>query len=231
MSQKSVLLIKHSNSWSGDRCSAWFEAQGYQLSWCYPADGQHLPDPAHFDAAVVYGGRNSVNDREDWIQDEHRWLEACLKTDCRFLGICFGGQLLAKVLGARVEKHSEGLKEIGFHEIRPTPDANVLLDEPRRLFQWHGDGFEMPSSATPLASGDRFPNQAFSYDDKAMGFQFHPEVNHTVASQWFASNEDFESEFLDPCSREAHLQYARESDADIDAWFAKFMSTWLVDPA
>ena len=227
MSKKSALLIKHSTTWSGDRCSAWFDDMGYRLEWCFPADGQQLPDPRSFDAAVVFGGRNSVNDNEAWIKAEHQWLESCLKTECRFLGICFGGQLLAKVLGASVSKHPKGLKEVGFHEIRPVPAANELLPSPMCLFQWHGDGFDIPASATRLGTGDRFPNQAFRYGDRAIGVQFHPEVNHTVATQWFGQNEDFESEFLDPASRKGHLQQALDTDAQIDHWFGKFMTNWL----
>lgn len=186
-----------------------------------------LPDPALYDAAVIFGGRNSVNDKEAWIDSEHRWLEQCLQTECRFLGICFGAQLLASVLGARVQPHPNGLKEIGFHEVRPTSPANGLLSGPMKLFQWHGDGFDVPESATLLAGGDRFPHQAYSYGEQALAVQFHPEVNHTVASQWFGQNDDYESEFLDKQSREAHLEYARRSDGEIDAWFSTFMEKWL----
>ncbi|MEM7208708.1 MAG: hypothetical protein AAF434_12855 [Pseudomonadota bacterium] len=224
--QKSVLLIKHSNTWSGDRCSAWFESHGFNLHWCYPCEGQALPNPNEFDVAVIYGGRNSVNDNEDWINEEARWLEGCLESRCKYLGICFGAQQLAKILGAQVWKHSHALKEIGFTPVQATGDDTQLLPLPEKLFQWHGDGFDVPSGAQLLASSERFPNQAFRFE-KHYAVQFHPEVNHCVISQWFKSNTDYESEFLDPDSRAATLAYAQQHDDTISGWFDSFMQRWL----
>ncbi|MEM7292369.1 MAG: glutamine amidotransferase [Pseudomonadota bacterium] len=228
MTQKTVLLIKHSNTWSGDRCSAWFENNGYRLQWCYPCDGDVLPEPKLFDTAVIFGGRNSANDHEDWIVTELKWLESCLKSRCRFFGICLGAQMLAKVLGARVWAHPQGLKEIGFTEINPTDGAGSFLTQPMKLFQWHGDGFDLPAGADLLATSERFPHQAYRYGVNALSVQFHPEVNLNVASQWFSMNDDYESEFLDRESRVGHLDYAKRHDDQITAWFDNMMSEWLL---
>ena len=227
MADRNALLIKHSTTWSGDRCSAWLEAQGYTLQWCYPTEGDTLPDPARYDIAVVYGGRASVNDEEEWIARECRWLEHCLNSDCHFLGICFGAQLLAKVLGARVWRHPQLLKEIGFTTVTPSDISHGFLPGAMKLFQWHGDGFDLPADCELLATGDRFPNQAFRHGERALAVQFHPEVNHHVASQWLGMNQDFESEFLDPESRAGHLSYALEHDDAITAWLDGVLSEWL----
>jgi len=224
---KKVLIFKHSRTWSGDRCSAWFESNGYQVEWCYPCEGQSLPDPDRFAAAVIFGGRNSANDREAWIAEEHRWIERCLKSDCHFLGICLGGQILARVLGAEVSTHADNLTEIGFVDIVPSEHAGECQSLPLKLFQWHREGFELPSDSTLLCSSERFPNQAFRHNSNVYGLQFHPEVNHSVIRQWFARNTDYESEGLDAASRARHLDYAKRNDDSITDWFSGFLGRWL----
>jgi len=186
-----------------------------------------MPDPERYRAAIIFGCRNSVNDPEAWIKSELRWLEACLKTDCSYLGICFGGQLLAKVLGAEVGKHETNLTEVGFTDIFPNGQTEDSFSSPLKLFQWHNEGFALPSETKLLCSSERFPNQAFRYNGANYGLQFHPEVNHGVISQWFCDNQDFESENLDPASRKRHLEYAKQNDDAITEWFSGFIDNWL----
>lgn len=222
-----IVIFKHSRSWSGDRCSHILESMGYQVDWHYPHEGKPLPRPQEYRGAVIFGCRDSVNDSEAWITDELRWLESCLKTDCAFLGICFGGQLLAKVLGAEVSKHSDDLTEVGFTDIQPDNSVADSHRMPKKLFQWHKEGFELPADTTLLCSSERFPNQAFRHDSRNYGLQFHPEVNHAVIGQWFRDNKDFESEGLDPASRARHLEYAKRHDDAISDWFSGFLNRWL----
>ncbi len=222
-----IAIIKHSRSWSGDRCSQTLETMGYQIDWHYPHEGEPLPDPESYRAVVIFGCRNSVNDPETWIRHELDWVEKCLKVDCSFLGLCFGGQLLAKVLGAEVAFHEDNLTEVGFTEIYPEGQHEDGLTMPPKLFQWHKEGFNLPADTTLLCSSIRFPNQAFRHNGKNYGMQFHPEVNHLVIGQWFKQNEDFESEGLDAASRAGHLEYARLHDDSITEWFSGFLKRWL----
>src|SRR6185369_16369861 len=53
-----------------------------------------------------------------------------------------------------------------------------------RIFQWHGDTFEIPRGAVHLASSDLCPNQAFRYGENAYGFQFHLEVDEPLIERW-----------------------------------------------
>lgn len=226
-SNNKVIIFKHSRAWTGDRCSRLLSEMGYQIDWCYPHEGGPLPDPQQYQAAIILGCKNSVNDDEDWILREINWLESCLKSDCAFLGICFGGQLLAKVLGARVAKHDEHLTEVGFTELFPSDETNNTFSPPQKLFQWHKEGFDLPADSTLLCSSQRFPNQAFQYTETTYGFQFHPEVNQFVMSQWFEINDDYDSEGLDPASRAQHLKYAEQHDKAISNWFSGFLQQWL----
>ena len=222
-----ILIFKHSRTWSDDRCSTLLEEKGYQVDWCFPLDGEPLPDPEAYRAAVIFGCRNSVNDPEPWIKNELRWLENCLKADCPYLGLCFGGQLLAKVLGAKVATHPDDLTEIGFTDIFRSSEKKDCLNPPEKLFQWHREGFDLPADAIRLCSSDRFPNQAFRYGVQSYGLQFHPEVNHDVIRQWFSENVDYKPEGLDPASRARQLDYARRNDDAITDWFSGFIDNWL----
>lgn len=222
-----ILILKHSRTWSGDRCSSLLESKGYQVDWCYPMEGQPLPDPEGYRAAVIFGSRDSVNDPEPWIKAELDWVERCLKTDCAFLGLCFGGQVLAKVLGAEVARHTDDLTEVGFVDLTPNQQAEDFAVIPPRMFQWHKEGFDLPADSTLLCSSERFPNQAFRYKSQFYGLQFHPEVNRSVIESWFGTNEDYESEGLDPASRQKHLNYAALNDAAITDWFSGFLDQWL----
>lgn len=225
--ENKVIILKHSRTWTADRCSGLLESKGYQVDWCYPMEGEPLPEPEGYRAAVIFGSRDSVNDPEPWIKAELDWVERCLKTNCAYLGICFGGQILAKVLGAEVARHGENLTEVGFIDIAPNQQSEDCASMPSKLFQWHKEGFDLPADSILLCSSERFPNQAFRYKNNFYGLQFHPEVTQSVIGSWFSTNDDYESEGLDLDSRARHLEDARRNDPLINDWFDKFLDGWL----
>ena len=99
------------------------------------------------------------------------------------LGVCFGAQQLATALGgsvSRLHKH-----EIGWHEVSPVPEAGsaesaeVLAGQ---WFQWHYDGFQVPSGATTLAHSPVSP-QAFRMG-RTLAVQFHPEATESIVRHW-----------------------------------------------
>ena len=105
-------------------------------------------------------------------------IEQAIKHEKIILGICLGSQLIADVLGANVSPNTE--KEIGWFPIELTPEAqnsNIFHVLPKQLtvFHWHGDTFELPQGAIRMASSARCQNQAFIYDEKVIGLQFHLE--------------------------------------------------------
>jgi hypothetical protein len=51
-----------------------------------------------------------------------------------------------------------------------------------RVFQWHGDTYDLPSTATIMASSELYP-QAFRIGT-AVGIQFHLEVNYEMIKRW-----------------------------------------------
>ncbi len=142
-----------------------------------PVDG--LPnDPG--DLLIVMGGPMSVNDTDAWIAEETRFIRHAIDRGTPVLGVCLGSQFMAKALGASV-KPGRGL-ELGMTPIRRTKDANddpvfrTLPDE-FEVFEWHGEIFDLPPGAVPLACSAVAPLQAFRYGSHAYGLLFHLEID------------------------------------------------------
>ena len=128
-----VLLIDHPGGKRDDRASARLSELGFEVHWCCPGNGDLLPSLMDdFEAAVAYGGPQSVNDLEasPYLRAEIDWIGRWVAADKPFLGICLGGQMLARALDAKVSRHETGHHEIGYVEIAPTPGANGLFDGP-----------------------------------------------------------------------------------------------------
>jgi len=101
------------------------------------------------------------------------------------LGICYGMQLMAHMLGGKV-LHS-GKREYGPAQIEMKPRsglfANIRPEQDGRLKVWmsHGDRVEeMPQGFEVIATSGNSPHAAMRHPRKKLyGVQFHPEVVHT----------------------------------------------------
>lgn len=167
----------------GDRVSGWLASNGFELDYRCPAEGEVLPDTDEgHQLAVVYGGVQSANDA-GYIEEEIRWIRRWVDEGRPYLGLCLGGQLLARALGATVAGHADDLHEVGFVKISPANQPN-FLSQPLYVYQWHKEGFELPGGAELLATGDTFPHQAFRFGEAAYALQFHPEVTVDIMHDW-----------------------------------------------
>lgn len=227
-STQRYLFVKHSENWNMDRCTRWMEANNRAVDWCYPVSDQPFPDPAGYSGVIVFGGANSANDctDHDWVRRELTFVEACLEQDTPYFGICLGAQILARVLGARVQPHDEEIKEVGFCRVDPVPEHPQFLGEPLTVMQWHSEGFELPSGTQRIATGDEFPNQAYALNDKVLGVQFHPEVNAEVLAIWHERNRQRPTGRLNDEQRARMMEDAHAHDASITHWLDGFLTRW-----
>lgn len=226
MSDK-VLLIRHMPGERNDRVSCELAARGFALETCRVAEGEPLPDPAPFAGVVIYGGAQMVEQAAelDYLRAELRWIERWLRDDKPLLGICLGGQLLAHSLGAPVGPHPEGLSEIGFYPIRPTPAGRGLIPDDFTVYHWHRQGFGAPETAALLATGESFENQAFRYG-RAYGLQFHPEITAEIQGSWLAAASHMLSN-PGAHSRERQLADNDRHLAPLGSWLSGFLDHWL----
>ena len=142
-----------------------------------------------YEGLIVLGGPMNVDqtDRHPHLRTEVELVQQALDRDIPVLGICLGAQLIARALGASVGPADQ--KEIGWYDVsvrEPGRDDALLsnFDETERIFQWHGDTFDIPRGAEHLASSALCPNQAFRYGDKVYGLQFHLEVDPGMIDRW-----------------------------------------------
>lgn len=141
-----------------------------------------------YEAAIVFGGVMDTHQEEEypWLVDENLLLQSFLDRGTPLLGICLGGQLIAKAMGARVARAP--YPEIGFVEVDVLPAAQddpVLagLPGPLMALQWHSYRFDLPPGAVPLARNDTCL-QAYRVGDAVWGLQFHAETTHDDWLRW-----------------------------------------------
>lgn len=156
--------------------------RGYRLEQrLVPRDG--LPGDAG-DLLLVMGGPMSVNDPEPWIAEEVEFIKLAVQQGIPLVGVCLGAQLLARALGAKV-RPGPGV-ELGMTPVRLTEDGRKdpvfgTFPSTFEVFQWHGEGFELPTGAVSLARSDLFPCQAFRHGERAYGLLFHLEMERSGA--------------------------------------------------
>ena len=157
--------------------------------YVFPAfTGKRFPLIKQFDAFIAGGTPISAYEihKYHFLRNEWRYLKKVIQLNKPYLGICFGGQLLARLLGAEVRRNP--VMEIGGYEVKLTPDGKknrFFKGFPNRfpVFHWHGDTFDIPKGAKLLVQGIDCKNQAFSCN-KALALQFHIEVTSKEASIW-----------------------------------------------
>lgn len=181
-----VLLVVHQKSSVAGHMGALFAERGFTFDRCCPCNGDAMPQSAEpYAAVVMFGGPMSANDCSmDGIRKELDFIPKILDAEVPFLGLCLGGQMLARVLGAEITSHERGHIESGFTRIFPTEAGRDWFTESDIFYQWHREGFGVPESATLLATGDVFPNQAFIYGKNAIATQFHPEITREMIDRW-----------------------------------------------
>lgn len=180
-----ILVILHQETSTPGRVGMRLVERGFELDICRPPLGDHLPETLDEHAgAVMFGGPQSANDGDEFIKRETDWIGVPLKEDRPFLGICLGAQKLVKHLGGSVESHPEGHVEVGYYPLHATPEGQALLNWPEMIYQFHREGFELPTGAELLAKGDMYENQAFRYGDKSYAFQFHTELTYAMLCRW-----------------------------------------------
>ena len=153
-----------------------------------PLAGQALPAHEEVAGAVVMGGPMNVDEVERFpaLAAEREWLAEAVGRGMPVLGICLGAQLLARALEAEV-RPGEG-PELGFAPVEiGAADDSVLggLAPSTEVLHWHGDVFDLPAGAQPLASSARTEHQAFRAGN-AWGVLFHPEADFALVEAWMA---------------------------------------------
>lgn len=142
---------------------------------------EHIDRDLALEADIVFalGGPLGVYvaDLYPFLHEEMDILRRRMDDGKACFGICLGGQLMAKCLGADVYLGHQG-REVGWKPLNLICDSDILGDfycSDTAMLHWHSDTFDLPSGAKLLGSTDQYENQVFKYGN-SYGFQCHPEV-------------------------------------------------------
>ncbi len=177
-----IVALQHVAFESPGLIEEWALERGHVLQSTQLWAGEALPALETLDMLAVMGGPMSVNDESThaWLKPEKTFIRAVLDAGRPVVGVCLGAQMLANVLGSRVYKNKE--KEIGWQEIEW---LDGTAPQRQKVFQWHGETFDLPRGARQLARSAACETQAFSLG-RALALQFHLEITPEIVERLLA---------------------------------------------
>lgn len=180
------------------------------------------------DLVIAMGGPMGVYERDayPWIDGELARLRARIERGLPTIGVCFGAQLIAAAMDARV--YPGPVKEVGF---APIALSEAAAASPLRhlagvpLLHWHGDTFDLPDDVELLASSALYRHQAFRRGDTLLGLQCHPEMGEDPRFEVWLGYEDYIAA-AGTCPAELRAAHATHGNAAVAAGRA-MIADWL----
>jgi GMP synthase (glutamine-hydrolysing) len=188
-----ALMVQNEGASPPGSISRWLEDQGADVSVLRIDLEEEEAEPRDYDLVVPLGSEFPAYDESRaFVVRARRLLERAVQADVPVLGVCFGGQLLARVLGGEAFRAAES--EIGWFRVR-SKDPELVPEGP--WFQWHFDSFTTPPAASLIAETDAGP-QAFVLG-RHLGVQFHPEITPEIMDTWVGTyRHELDDDGVDP---------------------------------
>ncbi|MDH4112561.1 MAG: type 1 glutamine amidotransferase [Actinomycetota bacterium] len=173
-----ALILQHEAPTPPGLVAEWLGSHGAHAETLRIDIDDRTIDPSEFDLIISLGSEFAAfDDSKPFVPREAELMRRATDADVPVLGLCFGGQLLARAIGGEVYRSDDS--EIGWLRIDST-DPEFVPEGP--WFQWHFDTFTLPSIATIVANTAVGP-QAFVVG-RSLGLQFHPEVTPQIMDEW-----------------------------------------------
>ena len=181
---KPALIRRHGDWGPPGLLADWLRARGIPFEVDASWVGGPLPDPERYSFVASLGSKHSPRDtHEPAVAAELELLDRAVAREVPVLGLCFGGQALAVVLGGEVEPAPT--PELGWRTIA-TDDPDGVPHGP--WLEWHFERFTVPPDAVELArTADA--SQAFRVGPH-LGVQFHPESTVDIVTRWAKNDVD-----------------------------------------
>ena len=186
-----ALFIEHDHISLGGPIWRSLEKHGYEIerflivpeeNFSTPNVHANFPNFLEYDLLVPMGAPYGAYEDDrigNWLKPELEKLKEAHNEGVPILGICFGGQLMARALGGSVARAPKA--ELGWYEIE-SDDKTLIPTGP--WFEYHWDRWTLPKGATEIARSD-VASQAFVMG-RTLGVQFHPEIDPQVLEAWLA---------------------------------------------
>jgi GMP synthase-like glutamine amidotransferase len=180
-----IAVLEHEPEAPAALYADWAVERGHELDVLHVPALARWPQPGEHDAVVSLGSDCSVHaSTEPWIAAELSFLHRAHAHGVPLLGICFGGQALARALGGQVTRSEAGIHASWLEVATSDPE----LIPPGPWLRWHEDVFTVPPDAQELARGDVGP-LAFALG-ASVGVQFHPEADAGIVDAWIAGDRE-----------------------------------------
>lgn len=188
-----ALIVQHEEPTPPGLVSEWLDQRAAEVDVLRIDLEDRVPDPRDYQLIVSLGSEFAAfDDSIPFIQREKQLLRQAAAHDVPVLGLCFGGQLMARALGGASFRADRS--EIGWLPVR-TNDPELIPEGP--WFQWHFDSFTLPPGAKLIADTDVGP-QAYVIG-RSLGLQFHPEVTPEIMDAWVQTyRHELDADGVDP---------------------------------
>lgn len=144
----------------------------------YDVCNGHFPtSPDECDGWLCTGSRFSVYDEIDWILELNNFVRQLHVRQRKFIGVCFGHQLLGEALGGKVEKGASGwcVGVHAFEMVRPEGWLEPFHEQFNLAMSCQDQVVRLPENSVVLASSAACPVAMFRVGENMLGIQAHPE--------------------------------------------------------
>ena len=131
----------------------------------------------HYDGFIGSGSRYSVYDKDPWILRFKEFVRALYEHKKKFVGICFGHQMIAQALGGKCTKTDRGwgvgIKKVIIQTQKPwmQPESDSY-----HLIVSHADQVTtLPEGSVILGGNTHCPCSIYTVGENFLGIQAHPE--------------------------------------------------------
>ena len=130
-----------------------------------------------YDAVLLTGSRADAFSQEPWVLVLRDKVEQLLQAGKKLVGVCFGHQLIALCLGARVGRAPQGwgAGRMAYQWLAPDMSQAEGRTGVALLASHQDQVFDLPEGARLLATSEFCPVAAFAVEDRVFCVQPHPE--------------------------------------------------------
>src|ERR1700716_508348 len=188
-----ALIVQHEEPTPPGLLGEWLDEQNADVDVLRIDLEEKVPDARDYQLIASLGSEFAAfDDSVPFIHRESQLIRQAAEHDVPVLGLCFGGQLMARVLVGKSFRADRS--EIGWLPVR-TNDPELIPEGP--WFQWHFDSFTLPPGARLIAETDVGP-QAYVIG-RSLGLQFHPAVPPAIMDSWVrAYRHELDGDGVDP---------------------------------
>jgi GMP synthase (glutamine-hydrolysing) len=179
-----ALIVQHEEPTPAGLLGDWLDRRNAAVEVLRIDLEERVPKARQFDLVALLGSElPAFDDSVPFIPRESGLIRDAMAAGVPMLGLCFGGQLMARALGGR--SFRAGRSEVGWFRVQS--NAPDLIPE-GPWFEWHHDSFTVPPGGRLIAETEVGP-QAYVIG-RSLGLQFHPEVTPEIVEGWVRAYRD-----------------------------------------